>query len=131
LRRERRADDRNAASRRLDRGEPEWLVGGWLDEHVDRVVEGFEARPGAPAEIAATLLETAPLAVDPPPARVEGRVGKTLVTDGPFAEAKEAIGGYSLVRVEGRAAAIELAKRYPHARWGPVEVREILSFDRV
>jgi hypothetical protein len=54
-----------------------------------------------------TLLETAPLAVDPPPARIEGRDGKTLVTDGPFAEAKEAIGGYSLVRVEGRAAAIE------------------------
>jgi hypothetical protein len=36
------------------------------------------------------------------------------------------IGGYSLVRAPNRAAAVELAKRYPHATWGPVEVREIL-----
>ena len=78
-----------------------------------------------------TLLETAPLASEPPPARIQVRGGKTLVTDGPFAEAKEGIGGYSLVRVAGRAEAVELAKIYPHARWGPVEVREILFFDRV
>ncbi len=71
------------------------------------------------------FLETAPLAHDTPPARI----GRTLVTDGPFAEAKEAVGGYSLVRVASRAEAIELAKRYPHAKWGPVEVREIMFFD--
>jgi hypothetical protein len=78
-----------------------------------------------------TLVETAPLAAAPPPARIEVRSGKVLVTDGPFAEAKEAVGGYSVVRVPDRAAAIALAKRYPHARWGPVEVREILFFDPV
>jgi hypothetical protein len=76
-----------------------------------------------------TLLETAPLAHDPPAARIEARGGKILVTDGPFAEAKEGVGGYSLVRVASRADAIELAKRYPHAKWGPVEVREIMYFD--
>ena len=78
-----------------------------------------------------TLLETAPLADQPPPARVEVRGGKTLVTDGPFAEAKEAVGGYASSASRSRAEAIELAKRYPHARWGPVEVREILFFDPV
>lgn len=78
-----------------------------------------------------TQIETAPLANDPPPARIETRGGKTLVTDGPFAESKEGVGGYSVVRVADRAEAIELAKRYPHARWGPVEVREILFFDPV
>ena len=52
-----------------------------------------------------------------------------LVTDGPFAEAKEAVGGYSLVRVSGRPEAIDVAKRYPHAKWGPVEVREVIYFD--
>jgi hypothetical protein len=77
-----------------------------------------------------TLIETAPLANEPPK-RVETRGGKTLVMDGPFAEAREVVGGYSLVRVESRADAIELAKRYPHARWGPVEVREIVFFDAV
>jgi len=78
-----------------------------------------------------TLFETTPLAVDPPPARIEPRDGKPLVLDGPFAEAKEAVGGYSLVRVPDRAAAVELATRYPHAAWGPIEVREILFFDPV
>ena len=71
------------------------------------------------------LVETAPLASDPPPARIASRRGKTLVTDGPFAETKDVVGGYSLVRATGRAEAIELAKRCPHAKWGTVEVREI------
>jgi hypothetical protein len=76
------------------------------------------------------FLETAPLAHDPPPARIEARGGKVLVTDGPFAETKEGIGGYGIVRVASRAEAIDLAKRYPHAKWGPVEVREILYLDQ-
>jgi hypothetical protein len=69
-------------------------------------------------------LETAPLTDEPAPARIEARAGKTLVIDGPFAETKEGVGGYSLVRAASRAEAIEIAKRYPHARWGLVEVRE-------
>lgn len=77
------------------------------------------------------MIETAPLKVDPRPARIEPRGGKVLVTDGPFAESKEGVGGYGLVRVADRPTAIELAKRYPHARWGPIELREILFFDRV
>jgi hypothetical protein len=75
------------------------------------------------------FLETAPLAGDPPPARIETRGGKLLVTDGPFAEAKEIVGGYAIVRAASRAEAIEIARRYPHAKWGPVELREILFFD--
>ena len=75
------------------------------------------------------LLETAPLALDQPAARIETRGGKILVTDGPFAESKEGIGGYGLVRAASRAEAIEIATRYPHAKWGPVEVREIMFFD--
>jgi hypothetical protein len=75
------------------------------------------------------FLETAPLTGDPPPARIETRGGKLLVTDGPFAEAKEIVGGYAIVRAASRAEAIEIARRYPHAKWGPVELREILFFD--
>jgi len=73
------------------------------------------------------MFETAHLAQDPPPARLESRRGKTLVTDGPFAETKDVVGGYALVRGASRAEAIELAKRFPHAKWGPVEVREMIS----
>jgi hypothetical protein len=73
------------------------------------------------------FVETAPLAKDPPPARIEASGGKTLVIDGPFAEAKEVVGGYGLVRAAGREEAIELAVRCPHAKWGSVEVREIID----
>ena len=76
------------------------------------------------------LLETAPLAADPPPARLETQAGKLVVTDGPFAEAKEVVGGYGLLRAASRAEAVEIAKRYPHAKWGPIVLREIQFFDR-
>ena len=71
------------------------------------------------------FIETAPLTADPRPARIE----KSVVTDGPFAESREGVGGYGLVRAANREEALEIAKRYPHAKWGPVEVREILFFD--
>jgi hypothetical protein len=77
------------------------------------------------------FLETAPLAADPPAARIETRSGKTVVTDGPFAEAKEVIGGYALLRAASRDEAVAIAKRYPHPKWGPLELREILFFDPV
>ena len=66
---------------------------------------------------------------EPRPAKVETRSGKLVVTDGPFAEAKEIVGGYAVLRAASRAEAIEIAKRYPHAKWGPVELREIPFFD--
>jgi len=75
------------------------------------------------------FIETAPLTADPPPARIASQSGKILVTDGPFAEAKDVVGGYAIVRAASRAEAIEIAKSYPHAKWGPVEVREISFFD--
>jgi hypothetical protein len=84
---------------------------------------------GTPLVRDGVLFETAPLASDPPPARIEPREGKLIVTDGPFAETKEAVAGYALVRLPGRAEALALAARFPHARWGTVEVREIPFFD--
>jgi hypothetical protein len=75
------------------------------------------------------FLETAPL-TDDPAARITARDGGITVTDGPFAETKEGIGGYALVRAATRADAIDLAKRCPHATWGSIEVREIQFFDK-
>lgn len=79
-----------------------------------------------PLKADGSFVETAPLSFDPPVARVEARGGRISVTDGPFAETKEGVGGYTLVRLADLAAAIELARRFPHARWGPVEVREMV-----
>jgi len=75
------------------------------------------------------FLETGPLAPAPLPARLETKGGKLLVTDGPFAESREIVGGYALLRAASRAEAIEIAKRYPHPKWGPLELREIQFFD--
>jgi hypothetical protein len=55
--------------------------------------------------------------------------GKTLTTDGPFVEIKEAIGGYFLLEADDLDAAIELAGRVPAARMGgAVEVRPIVEW---
>ena len=53
--------------------------------------------------------------------RVRG--GEVLVSDGPFAETKEQIGGYSVVECGDRDAAIRLAAGHPLARTAQVEVR--------
>lgn len=60
---------------------------------------------------------------------VRVRDGKPLVTDGPFAETREQIGGYFLVECENQAEAIEIAKRIPGARIGTVEVRPVTEVD--
>ncbi len=54
--------------------------------------------------------------------------GKTLTTDGPFVEIKEAIGGYLMFEADDLDAAIELAARIPAARLGgAIEVRPIVE----
>jgi hypothetical protein len=55
------------------------------------------------------------------------REGKRLVTDGPFAETREHLGGYFLVDVEDLDSALEIAGRIPAARWGTVEVRPVIE----
>ena len=55
--------------------------------------------------------------------------GQALITDGPFAATKEAIGGYLLFEADDLDAAIELAARIPAARMGgAVEVRPIVEY---
>jgi hypothetical protein len=58
-------------------------------------------------------------------ARVAYTDGKATVTDGPFAEAKEVIGGYWIIQVRSREEAIEWARRAPMANNEIIEVRQI------
>lgn len=55
------------------------------------------------------------------------RDGKALVTDGPFAETREQLGGYFLIDAQDLDEAIGIARRIPAARWGTVEVRPVLE----
>jgi hypothetical protein len=56
------------------------------------------------------------------------RDGKTLVTDGPFAETKEQLGGFYVVDVPDLDAALAIAGRMPSVRVGSIEVRPIPSY---
>ena len=57
---------------------------------------------------------------------VRVRDGKRLVTDGPFAETKEQLGGYYLIEAKDLDDAIAVGARIPSARWGSIEVRPII-----
>ncbi len=61
---------------------------------------------------------------------VRVRDGKTLTTDGPFAETREQLGGYYLIEAKDLDAAIEIAARIPGARVGSVEVRPIWVYQK-
>jgi len=82
-------------------------VGEWVDEVVARGVSeyGERLRPGHDATTV----------------RVRG--GDVLVVDGPFSEAKEAIGGFDVIDVRDLDEAIEIASKHPMARFGRIEVR--------
>src|SRR5262245_39761022 len=56
---------------------------------------------------------------------VRVRSGKTLTTDGPFAETREQLGGYYLVEARDLDEAIGIAARIPGAKYGSVEVRPV------
>jgi hypothetical protein len=62
-------------------------------------------------------------------ARVSFKNGKPIVTDGPFAEAKEVLGGYWMIRVNSRAEAIEWAKQIPGGDNEIVEIRQVQEME--
>lgn len=66
------------------------------------------------------------LKLTPTARTVRVRHKKKIVTDGPFAETKEQLGGYFLVEVKNLDEAIEIAAQIPSARDGSVEVREVM-----
>ena len=57
------------------------------------------------------------------------RDGKRMVTDGPFIESKEILGGFYLVECESVDEALDWAARLPDARIGSIEIRPVLDVD--
>ena len=70
------------------------------------------------------LLATESLASQSKGARVQVRGGKAQVLDGPFAEAKEMVGGFFLLNCATQEEALAIARTCPAAEWATVEVRE-------
>jgi hypothetical protein len=58
------------------------------------------------------------------------RNGKTHITDGPFAETKEQLGGYYLLECKDLDEAVKWASKIPSARFGTIEVRPVMVFDQ-
>jgi hypothetical protein len=109
------------------------------------IPKGYEsAKPGAmptPAQVAAMMAYNTELkkagvllALDglhPPSmgARVSFETGQAKVTDGPFSEVKEVVGGYWMIQVKSREEAIEWAKRIPGSPNEVVELRQVQEFE--
>ena len=93
------------------------------DDQKDAVSREYFAIREAPGVTAGEQLQEASTATT-----VRVQDGRTLTTDGPFAETKEALGGYYLLEAADLDAAIELASRVPAARMGgAVEVRPVVE----
>jgi hypothetical protein len=76
---------------------------------------------------AGQFLAAAPLHPTAAATSVRVRDGKRLVTDGPFAETREQLGGYFLVDAKDLDEAISVAERIPMARRGTIEVRPVIE----
>jgi hypothetical protein len=73
------------------------------------------------------FLSTAPLHPVATATSVQVRDGKRLVTDGPFAETREQLGGFFLIDARNLDEAIGIAARIPGARVGTVEIRPVME----
>ncbi|MEI2456882.1 YciI family protein [Lysobacter firmicutimachus] len=69
-----------------------------------------------------------------PPAKavsLRTRGGRTTFLDGPFAEAKEYLGGFNLIEAADMDEALRIAQEFPWSRTGRIEVRPVMDFDDV
>ena len=96
----------------------------------DEAIAQMEAYNAFGAEIKGRGLFEAGEALHPTVAATTVRVrdGQTVTTDGPFAETKEALGGFYLINAKDLDEAIEVAAKIPGAKHGSIEVRPIFDF---
>ena len=75
------------------------------------------------------FIATAPLHPTSTATSVRVQDGKPIVTDGPFAETREQLGGFFLINAENLDEAIEIAGQVPAGRWGTVEIRPVIEVE--
>jgi hypothetical protein len=76
---------------------------------------------------AGQYLDASPLQPTATATSIQVRDGKRLVTDGPFAETREQLGGYYLIDASDLDEAMRIAERVPAARWGTIEIRPVME----
>lgn len=96
------------------------------EEAVKELMAGY-GRLSGELRASGKLIAADELAPTATATTVEVRDGDTIVSDGPFAATKEALGGYYLVEAESLDEAIEWAAKIPDARDGKIEIRPIVD----
>lgn len=101
----------------------------WEGFSDDQRAEGYRYYAALKDDLAASgeLVVTEALADASLTRRVSVRDGRTVASDGPFAEAKELLAGFFLVECQSMERAVEVAARVPEAELGLVEVRPVLE----
>ena len=91
---------------------------------MDAMIQGHE-RLGKELHAAGKMVHGERLRPEGDASRVRVKAGHAQVTDGPFAETKEALGGFYLIECESKKEALEWAKRVPLREGGFVDVRPV------
>lgn len=108
--------------------EQEWdkltpeVMGEWIGEYnafTDGIVKSGNYKAGEPLQPTTTATT------------VRVRDGKTQITDGPFAETREQLGGFYWIEAKDLDQALQIAARIPSARVGSIEVRPIMPMEKV
>src|SRR5213596_629398 len=97
-----------------------------LDDAERERCYGGSAQLAHQLDAAGQYVAAAPLEPTATATSVRVRDGKRVVTDGPFAETKEQLGGYFLIEARDLDEAIAIAARIPMARRGTIEVRPVI-----
>ena len=101
----------------------------WREAGSDALKEAMKQAVALARELSDSgrYVSAAPLHSSEMATCVRVRGGKRTITDGPFAETNEVLGGYYVIRAEDQEEALRVAARHPGARLGSVEVRPILD----
>ncbi|MFP2924068.1 YciI family protein [Pyxidicoccus sp. 3LG] len=111
-------------------------------DYMLMIIEDADKRRGRPVELGHDLMDrmnrfneslkargickaSDSLGPDSRGVRIRVRGGEHLVSDGPFTESKELVGGFFLITCESREQAVAIARECPAAEWATVELREV------
>jgi len=100
---------------------------GKMSQEEQQRIYGEYGQFGAQIKSTGQYLAGAQLQPTSTATSVRVRDGKRLVTDGPFAETREQLGGYYLVEARNLDEAIDIAAKIPSARIGTIEVRPVVE----
>lgn len=96
----------------------------------DRLMQGCFAKADA-LRAAGSLLGSQQLESHESARTLRVRDGLARITDGPFAETREFLAGFNLIEAESMDAAMEIARQFPWARFGSIEVRPVRDMQAV